>query len=100
VSNYSVRSIHEVAGYTKMCIWYNPENYDIWQPFGPGGSGYHNFYCIYIELLLFLISAIILVMLGSLHYVHFNYFDVCTSIVENSALLCVFFVIKYVMLVD
>jgi hypothetical protein len=70
VNTYSVWSIHEVAGYTKMCIWYNPENYDIWQPFGPGGSGYHNFYCIYIELLLFLISAIILVMLGLLLYVH------------------------------
>ena len=34
----------EILEYIKMCIWYNPENYDIWQPFGPGGSGYHNFY--------------------------------------------------------
>ena len=99
MNNYSVRSIHEVAGYAKMCIWYNPENY-IWQSFGLGGSGYHNFYCIYIELLLLLISDIILVMLCLLHYVHFNYFDVCTSVIEKSALLSVFFVIKYVMLVD
>ena len=99
VNNFLVRSIHEVAGYTKMCIWYSPENYDIWQPSGHGCSGYHNFYCIYIQLLLFLISAIILVLLGSLHYVHFSYFDVGTSIIEKSALLSVFFfVIKYIML--
>jgi hypothetical protein len=93
VINYLVRSIHEVAGYPKMCIWYIPENNDIWQTVGPGGFGYHNFYCIYIQLLLFLISAIILVMLGSLHYVHFSYFDVCTSIIEESALLSVFFLL-------
>lgn len=100
MNNYSVRSIHEVAGYTKMCVWYNPENYDIWQHFGCGDSGYHNFYCIYIELLLVLISALILVMLVFLHSVHFICFDICTSVIEESALLSVLFVIKYVMLID
>ena len=83
-----------------MCIWYNPENYGIWQPFGRGVSGYHNFYCIYLELLLFLISALILVTLGLLHYVHLSCFDICTSVIEESALLSVLFVIKYVMLID
>jgi hypothetical protein len=42
-----VRSVHEAAGYTHMhlCI----QNYDIWQPFDPGGAGHISFHSTLIE---------------------------------------------------
>ena len=90
----------EILEYIKMCIWYNPENYDIWQPFGPGGSGYHNFYW-YLHRIAFIshfcfnfshVGFVALCTLQLFWYLHFSH--------RKSALLSVFFVIKYVMLID
>jgi hypothetical protein len=56
---------------------------------------------LYLHRIAFLCTAgLIFLTLASFYCVQFDYVDVCTSILDKSARLSVFLVIKYVMLED